>query len=346
MPTAFGHGVVMAVRVPNALQVRDPAVLAPEAGLVYVPDTEPGITRRRRGRGFSYHDAFGATLDGADRERVEALAVPPAWEHVWVCSDPRGYLQASGIDDAGRKQYRYHDDFRAHAERRKFDRLAYFARAVIQIRAAVMEALDEPLGTRDHAVAAAVRLIDECLLRVGNHQSAANGHYGATTLTVDHVVDDEHLALDYEAKSGVTRTIVIDDDDLADILGELAADGDDELFWFDDDVTDSRRRATAADINEFISRHGGEAFSAKDFRTWGGSTIALESRATGDRLIDAVDAAADGLGNTRAVARSSYVHPVVLTADDDAIDTAWKSSRSSKWSSRAERALGKLIAST
>ena len=335
----------MAVRVPKALQVRDPAVLAPEAGLAHIPDTEPGITRRRRGRGFSYHDAFGAAIDGPDRERIEALAVPPAWESVWICANARGYLQASGVDDAGRKQYRYHDDYRAHAERRKFARMPFFSRAVVQIREAVAEALDEPLGTQAHAVAAAVKLIDECLLRVGNHQSAANGHYGATTLTVDHVLDDEHLALGYEAKSGVTRTIVIDDDDLSDILSELAADADNELFWFDDDVTDERRRATATDINRFISQHGGETFSAKDFRTWGGSTIAFESRATGERVLDAVDAAADELGNTRAVARSSYVHPVVLSADDDAIHAAWRSSRASKWSSRSERALGKLITS-
>ncbi len=333
----------MAVRVPKALLLTDPAVIAPVIGLSHVADDEPGITRRRRGTGFSYSDAFDAVVDGTERDRIEALAVPPAWESVWICADPKGYLQASGVDDAGRKQYRYHDDFRAHAESRKFARLPYFARAVVQIRSAVAVALDQPLGTREHAVAAAVRLIDECLLRVGNHQSAVNGHYGATTLTVDHVVDDGHLALDYEAKSGVTRTIVVNDDELSDILTELAADADDQLFWFDDETDGGRRRATAADINRFIAEHGGEAFSAKDFRTWGGSAIATEARAQGERLLDAVDAAAGELGNTRAVARSSYVHPLVLDADDDEILQAWHSSRSSKWTSRAESALSKLI---
>lgn len=332
----------MAVRVPKALTLHDAEVLAPEVGLAYVPDDSPGITRRRCGSGFSYTDAFGATVAGKPRDRIEALAIPPAWKSVWICPDPDGYLQASGLDDAGRKQYRYHETFRAHAEARKFARLPYFARAVVQIRAAVAEALHQPVGTRDHAVAAAVRLIDDHLLRVGNHQSAANGHYGATTLTVDHVSDDEHVELEYEAKSGLTRTITVDDDELSAILSELAADADDQLFWFDDE-DGGRRRATAADINRFIAEHGGEAFSAKDFRTWGGSAVAAAARAQGERLLDAIDEAAEELGNTRAVARSSYVHPRVLAADDAAIAAAWRSSRSSKWASRAERTLQKLI---
>jgi len=333
----------MAVRVPAELLLRDPAVIAPQAGLRYLPDDQPGITRRRRGVGFSYVDASGATVTARERARIEALAIPPAWVSVWISPARSGYLQASGVDDAGRKQYRYHDDFRAHCDARKFARLPYFRRAVVQVREATEDALDQPLGTRAHAVAAAVRLIDSCLLRVGNHQSATNGHYGATTLTVDHIVDDGFLALDYIGKSGKTRSIVVEDDDLSDILIELAHDADDELFWFDDPETGERRRASASDINRFIVQHAGAAFSAKDFRTWGGSAVALQGRAEGERLLDAVDHAAAELGNTRAVARSSYIHPAVLDADDDEVGAAWRSSRSSRWLSRAESALGKLI---
>lgn len=333
----------MAVRVPEELLLRDPSVIAPAAGLRYVPDDRPGITRRRRGAGFSYVDAFGASVSGRTRSQIEALAIPPAWESVWISPHRSGYLQASGFDEAGRKQYRYHDDFRAHCEARKFARLPYFSRAIVQLRTATEAALDEPLGTRVHAVAAAVRLIDTCLLRVGNDESAVNGHYGATTLTVDHVVDDGYVALDYVGKSGKTRSIVVEDDDLSDILLELAHDADNELFWFDDPETGERRRAGATDINRFIVHHAGEAFSAKDFRTWGGSAIAVQGRAEGERILEAVDHAAHELGNTRAVARSSYIHPRVLDAEDDEIDAAWRASRSSKWLSRAESALGKLI---
>lgn len=335
----------MAIAVPPDLTERDAEVLARAAGLVYLPDTEPGIERVRRGKGFSYVDPFGKPVRGAERERIEALAIPPAWTNVWISPDERSYLQAAGFDDAGRKQHRYHEEFRAFSDDRKFARLPYFGRALPLIRKATQHALaEQPVGAREHAVAAAVRLIDTCLLRVGNERSAANGHHGATTLTIEHVIDDDTLELDYIAKSGKTQTVVVEDDELAEILIALAEDADDELFWFEDDHGE-RRRATANDINAFIVEHAGPAFSAKDFRTWGGSKTALEARADGAEVLEAVDAAADALGNTRAVARSSYVHPLVLDAEDDVIQQAWKQSRASKWADRADRALCRLLAS-
>jgi len=144
------------VRVPKELVARDPAVLAPLVDLTYVPDDVPGIERRRRGSGFSYTDALGAALDHDQIDRVAALAIPPAWHDVWICPDPDGYLQATGVDEAGRKQYRYHEGFRSFCDERKFARLAYFGRAIVKIRKASAAALDEPLGSRDHAIAAAV----------------------------------------------------------------------------------------------------------------------------------------------------------------------------------------------
>lgn len=338
----------MTVRVPRELLERDPAVLAPLIDLSFTPDTEPGFVRRRRGSGFSYIDAAGATAGAAAIDRIEALAIPPTWNDVWICPAADGYLQATGIDEAGRKQYRYHADFRSFCDERKFSRLAYFGRAIVKIRKAAAQSLDAPLGSRDHAIAAAVTLIDRKLLRVGNDGSAHEGHYGATTLTVDHVVGDVtadgFVSLQYIAKSGKERSVVVEDDDLADVLTELAEDADNELFWFNDESDGTRRRATASDINRFIVEHAGRAFSAKDFRTWGGSRTALEARANGDRILDAIDAAAEELGNTRAVARSSYVHPLLESADQTTIDDAWASSRSSKWLDRCENALIKLIA--
>lgn len=333
----------MTVRVPKELVEGDPAVLAPLIGLEHVPDDEPGLGRRRRGRGFSYSDASDAPLSADDIERVETLAIPPAWDAVWICPTPDGYLQATGVDEAGRKQYRYHERFRQFADERKFARLAYFGRAIVKVRKAAKAALDRPLGSREHAIAAAVTLIDRALLRVGNPDSTRRGHYGATTLTVDHVGGDDSLVLEYTAKSGQEREVVVDDDELADVLTDLAADADDELFWFDDGPDGERRRATAADINQFIAEHAGTAFSAKDFRTWGGSRTALEARAEGDPVLDAIDEAAEELGNTRAVARSSYVHPLVADAEQASISDVWSSSRSSKWLDRSESALIKLL---
>ena len=333
----------MAVRVPPHLCNRDAATLAPAAGLAHVTTDQPGIGRRRRGTSFTYTDAFGKKVSKRDLARIEALVIPPAWKQVWICPVADGYLQATGVDEAGRTQYRYHEDYREFCEAQKFERLAYFGRGIVVLRKAMAAALDEPVGHRDHAVAAALRLIDECLLRVGNHQSADKGHYGATTLTVEHVVSDGEVVLEYIAKSGKERTILIEDEDLAELLTELAADADDELFWFDVDGG-GRRRATASDVNRFIEEHAGDAFSARDFRTWGGSSVALAARASGERLLDAIDAAAEELGNTRSVARSSYIHPAVQQATDDEIDAVWSSSRSSRWLDRSESALAKLIA--
>lgn len=334
----------MAVRVPTHLVENDPTVLAPMAGLEYIADSAPGWRRRRRGRGFTYLDQDAKTITGRSRERIESLAIPPAWSEVWICPSSIGYLQASGHDDAGRKQYRYHDGYRRLADQRKFARLTYFGRAVVEIRQAVARALEQPLGTPEHAVAAAVRLIDAEMLRVGNERSAAHGHHGATTLTVDHVVDDgsrSGLGLEYVGKSGQVRSVVIDDDELANTLIDLADGADGELFWFEEGGT--RRRADSSDLNAFIRRHGGAPFSARDFRTWGGSTVAMAARGNGAGPIEAADRAAGELGNTRAVARSAYIHPRVLDATDEQVAAAWSRSRSSRWRDRAESALSKLI---
>ncbi len=345
----------MAIRVPRELTESDPEILALAAGLVCLTDDEPGIGRAplpSPAEGFTYHDAFGEPVSSATAARLAALAIPPAWDDVWISPDPDSYLQASGHDDARRKQYRYHEQYRAFADDRKFERLRYFGRAVVVIRKAVAAAVERPTGDRDRAVGAAVRLIDEHLLRVGNRRSAEHGHFGATTLTVEHIDDSGHVQLDYVAKSGKERSIIVEDD-LADLLVQLAKGADDELFWFADPSSDSgssdsggdMRRATASDVNGFIAEHAGEAFSARDFRTWGGSCVAFEALALGSELLEAVDQAADELGNTRAVARSSYIHPMILDAEDETVRAAWNSSRSSKWLDRSESAFIKFLGS-
>ncbi len=359
----------MAVRLPKELLEDDPAVLAPQAGLVHVTDDQAGWTRRVCGRGFSYRTADGTTLTGGHRSRLESLVIPPAWQDVWVCPDETGYLQVTGIDDAGRKQYRYHPDYASLMDRRKFERLGHFPRAIPGLRTAVAAELAQPLGSRRLAVATAAALIDRHLLRVGNEDSADDGHHGATTLMVDHLRngaeddndgeeagEDEHAGeptavarLVYYSKSGQRRRIKLDDD-LARLLERFAAGSeDDRLLWFvdpDDPVRgDEPRHVSAAEVNEFVRLHTGPGFSTKDFRTWGGSAVALEARVTGADEVEAVDAAAAALGNTRTVARSSYVHPRVLEAGADELRSAWSASRGSAVRSRGEAALARLLQS-
>lgn len=334
----------MAIRVPRRLATRDPSVVAPLAGLRYVASEEPGWTRRRQGRGFSFLDERGTVIRDPERVRLVRLAVPPAWADVWLAPVADGYLQATGIDAAGRKQYRYHDDYRALCESRKFDRIRYFGRALADLRSHIALAMEAPVGSKALAVGAVLGVIDEGLLRVGNEQSAGVGHYGATTLAPDHLDQDGHIVLDYVAKSGKARSVTIEDQQLGDILSDLAHTGDERLFTYRADDGDERA-VTAADVNIAIAAVAGPAFCAKDFRTWGGSRVALEARVEGLGSLGSVDAAAEALGNTRTVARSSYVHPIVLAATDDEIADVWRRSRRSALVSRSDRALLKLLGS-
>lgn len=336
----------MAVRVPRELSIRDPEFVAPLAGLRFLPPEPPGWGRRRRGRGFSFVDQDGKIVRGRERDRLVRLAVPPAWDDVWFAPVADGYVQATGIDAAGRKQYRYHDDYRALCESRKFERIRYFGRALPGLRTFIAQSLDSPEQSKELAVGAVLGVIDAALLRVGNEQSSAAGHYGATTLEADHVEvedgSDGHVTVSYVSKGGRPRTVVIEDEQLSDILEHLAASNDERLFAYRNDVGELQE-VTATDVNAAIASVAGPTFSAKDFRTWGGSRQALEARVEGVDRLGSVDLAAEALGNTRAVARSSYVHPDVLDASASEIDAVWKRSRRSATMSRGDRALAKLL---
>ncbi len=332
----------MTVRVPRELAIRDPAVVAPLAGLRYLAPEPPGWSRRRRGRGYSFIDENGSVLRGPERERLQKLAVPPAWADVWFAPVADGYLQATGVDAAGRKQYRYHDDYRALCEARKFDRIRYFGRALPGLRTHIAQLLESPPGSKPLAVGAVLGVIDAGLLRVGNERSSDDGHHGATTLHADHVDADGHVILEYVAKGGKARSVVIEDEQLGDILASLAEQNDGRLFTYLVDP-DEERAVTGADVNAVIAQVAGPSFSAKDFRTWGGSRQALEARIEGLGTLESVDAAAEALGNTRAVARSSYVHPDVLSAGDTELLSFWRSSRRSSTMTRGDRALAKFL---
>ena len=294
-------------------------------GLRYVDDARPGITRVRRGTGFSYHRPDGALVDDGVRDRVEALAIPPAWDDVWICPTPNGHVQATGRDAKGRKQYRYHPDWEAHRNRLKFDRMVPFGEALPQIRARVEEDLEaEGLG-REKVLALCVRLLDETLVRVGNEQYAAeNGSYGLTTIRDKHVsFEGSEVRFEFVGKSGQAQEVSVRDGRLARLVKACRDIPGYDLFQFYDEAG-AKHDVESGHVNGYLQETTAEAFSAKDFRTWGGTVTAAERLAEhGD---DVADDAADGLivqavkdtaarlGNTPAVCRQYYVHPDVLDA--------------------------------
>jgi DNA topoisomerase I len=288
--------------------------------------TAPGITRRRRGRGFQYLDPDGAAVEDPEViERIARLAVPPAWRDVWICIDPLGHLQATGVDAAGRKQYRYHDRWRVHRDRLKFHAMIEFGRALPALRRRVAVDLDGEDLDRLTVLACAVRLLDLGFFRIGSEDyTERNESYGLTTMLRRHVtVTAGELTFDYPAKSGVRRVQSIADERILEIVAALRRrrGGSEQLLahregrrWVDirpDEVNDYIRDATGGD------------FTAKDFRTWNATVLAAVALASADidapprrsrerAVRAAVKTVAAYLGNTPAVCRASYIDPRVI----------------------------------
>jgi DNA topoisomerase I len=293
-------------------------------GLVLSDDAAPGIRRVRRGSGFSFHLPDGTLLQDEDRERCLRLAVPPAWTDVWICPEPDGHLQATGRDDAGRKQYLYHESWRALREAAKFGALPRFGAVLPTIRARVDSDLRRRRLDRDRVLALVLALLDETLLRIGNEGYAdEDGGHGLTTLTHEHVeLGTTVTRFRFAGKSGVAQDVTLRDRRLARQVRQMAEAGQPQLLAWRNGQ--GWRDVRAEDVNEHLREVTGADVTAKDFRTWGGSVHALEvlneapstddERELDAQRLDAVDAVAEVLGNTRAVARASYVHPVVLDA--------------------------------
>ena len=302
----------------------DPVAAARAAGLRYTPDVGPGITRRRAGKGWSYIDPDGAVIrDPQELQRIRALVIPPAWTDVWINPNPRGHIQATGRDARGRKQYRYHDEWRATRDETKFSRMIAFGEALPRIRARVAVDLELPGLPREKTLAIAVHLLDEALIRVGNAEYARdNGSYGLTTLRDDHVdISGSTVHFTFRGKSGKTHEIDVHDRRVARIISRMQDLPGEHLFQYLD--ADGEPHAIGSeDVNAYLQEIAGEAFTAKDFRTWGGTVLAARSlRESGPfesqtamkaNIVAAVDAVAERLGNTRAVCRAAYIHPAVL----------------------------------
>lgn len=300
----------------------------------------PGYGRVRSGKGFSYRDRHGATVrDAAVRARIEALAIPPAWTDVWICESDRGHLQAVGTDDAGRRQYLYHPQWREDRDREKHDRILDVARRLPAARAAVAEDLARADMSREHVLAVCFRLLDLGLFRVGGESYAAdNGSYGLATLRRDHVrIDADSLEFSYVAKHGRERRLVLQDAACADALATLKRrrDGEAELFaWREDGPPVVWHDITSSDINAYVRERLATEATAKDFRTWHGTVVAarglgalapaadLSPTARKRAVAGVMRDVAEALGNTPAVARASYVDPRVVDLWEDGVSLA------------------------
>jgi len=304
----------------------DPSESARAAGLRYVSDEKPGIRRRRSGTGWAYLDPAGKVVgDTEDRARIRALAIPPAWTDVWICPRADGHIQATGRDARGRKQYRYHPDWRAVRDETKFGRMAAFAEALPALRARIDADLSLRGMPREKVLAAVVRLLELTLIRVGNDEYArANDSYGLTTLRSDHVdVDGSVLRFRFRGKSGVTHELGVRDRRVARIVERCQDLPGEELFEYLDDDGEPRR-VSSDDVNDYLREATGQDFTAKDFRTWGGTVLALfalrrmgppEGAAEAKKnVVEAVKQVARALRNRPATCRKFYIHPAVLAA--------------------------------
>ncbi len=331
----------------------DPVLSARLAGLRHVTDDKPGMRRRRRGKGFSYLDPAGQPLrDPRERRRIEALAVPPAWTSVWICPLPNGHLQATGRDARGRKQYRYHPDWRTVRDETKFGRMLAFGEALPRLRARLDSDLARTGLPREKVLAVVVKLLETTLIRVGNEEYAReNESFGLTTMRSRHVdIAGATVRFRFRGKSGREHEVAISDRRLARVVRACRELPGYELFQYVDE-SGERQEVDSADVNEYLRDLTGEDFTAKDFRTWGGTVLALSALRTasavrpaaqedeageegeegeekpgppppgGNRereakraIVEAVKHVADQLGNRPAICRKYYVHPAVIAA--------------------------------
>jgi DNA topoisomerase I len=338
---------------------KDSARAARAAGLTYSRDDKAGMRRVKAGRAFRYLDARGRPVNPKHLKRIRSLVIPPAWSDVWICPDPRGHLQATGRDARGRKQYRYHPQWRQVRDGTKFARLTTFGRVLPAIRRRTDADLRRPGLPRAKVLAAVVKLLERTFIRVGNAEYARdNRSFGLTTMRDGHVrISGSRVRFIFRGKSGVEHELELDDRRLARVVRQCRDLPGQELFQYRDErgaVVD----VGSADVNAYLKEVTGEDFTSKDFRTWAGTVLAatllraceaadsrLRPRALARQaparakknVVSVIDQVAKQLGNTRAVARKSYVHPAVI---DAYLDGSMK-----KTAGRTARAVGRMTAS-
>jgi DNA topoisomerase I len=299
---------------------------AKEAGLQYVSDERTGYRRRAKGKQFDYLDTEGKPIRDEQRVlRIKRLAIPPAWTDVWICPSPNGHVQATGRDARGRKQYRYHERWRELRDENKFDRLAAFAKALPKIRRRVAQDMKLPGLSRRKVLATIVRLLERTFIRVGNDEYAReNKSFGLTTLKNRHVkVRGAKMRFRFRGKSGIQQEVDIADRRVAKVIAKCQDLPGQDLFQYLDDDGEVQD-ITSQDVNEYLREIAGDDFTAKDFRTWGGTVLAAialsrqeefeTKKQAKSNIKTAICAVAELLGNTPAVCRKCYVHPVIVEA--------------------------------
>ena len=310
--------------VPAPEIISDPVESAQAAGLRYVSDTQPGIRRKKAGKGFGYVGTDGKPIkDEKELARIRSLAIPPAYTDVWICPSPNGHIQATGRDARGRKQYRYHPKWREVRDETKFGRMLAFSEVLPKIRARIEKDLSLPELPREKVLATVVRLLECTCIRVGNDEYAkANRSYGLTTLQDKHVeISGSTLRFEFKGKSGKMHKVNLSDRRLAKIVHRCQALPGEDLFqYLDDDGV--RQTIGSGDVNDYIREISGQEFTAKDFRTWAGTLLAVAAlseigawssqRHAKSNVLKAIDRVAEQLNNTRAVCRKYYVHPAVF----------------------------------
>lgn len=291
--------------------------------LHYVDDTQPGIGRRKVRGKFQYFDARGKRItDSHEIQRIDSLAIPPAYTDVWICADPRGHLQATGRDARGRKQYRYHPRWRELRDADKYSRLQEFGKVLPKLRRQLEKQIAEPGFTREKVLATVVMLLDATLIRVGNTRYAReNKSYGLTTLRNRHVdIKGSEIRFHFRGKSGVEHQVSVKDRRLARVVKRCQELPGQDLFQYLDEEGE-RHTVSSSDVNEYLHRLTGADFTAKDYRTWAGTAMALavlrelEWQPESDakrHMVAVVKDVARHLGNTPAVCRKCYIHPAVL----------------------------------
>lgn len=294
--------------------------------LKYVTDFKPGITRKKRGKTFQYFDSHGKriTNDG-ELQRIRSLAVPPAYENVWISPWANGHIQATGIDKKGRKQYRYHPKWRALRDETKFEHILLFGEQLPSIRYRVAEDMKLQGLQRNKVMATVVQLLEKTLIRIGNDEYAKkNQSYGLTTIRKKHIaVKKDEIRFRFKGKSGKEWNLAVHDRRIAAVVKRCADTPGFELFKYIDEEG-TIRDVTSSDVNQYLKEISGENFTAKDFRTWYGTVIAAmalaeykhyDSAAEAKRnIVKAVENVSKRLGNTPAVCRKCYIHPEIMNA--------------------------------
>ena len=320
------------------------------SNLIYVDDGLPGISRKGAGKGWAYYDAHGKLItDRKEKARLSAIALPPAYVDAWFCPAPNGHILATGVDAKGRKQYRYHPDFRTMKESEKFDGCIVFGNLLPLVRKRVANDLNGRILNRERAIASVVRLLDLGAVRIGNEGYAQrNKSFGATTLRNRHAeITGKTLRLSYRGKGGKQREVVLSDARLARMVRRMQDLPGQNLFRYLDDA-EEYCTVTSSDVNEYLAETMGEAFTAKNFRTWHASVLAYEilSSASERVTIKALtERVAEKLGNTPAITRKSYIHPALFEVIER--QDTWRESlrlpRATQWLTREERGLIALL---